>query len=348
MCAKRWSDLNPAKLTLASLKEHFEVFNRSEGKSRKTVAWYNETLQDFIRYLERQAIAPILAAADELAVRRYILDLQSREVNGKPLSSHSVNCRVRALRAFYNWLFQQKYTRRHLLEQLKPPKPEEKIPELLTEDEIARLFASFNPFTALGARNTAILALFLDGGLRLSELVNMKDDNANLSEGHVKVLGKGRKERIVILGANSQRTLLHYRHHFRPEQAHPGITNFFLSLEGYPLTTSGLQSMFARLGKRAGVPRLHAHLCRHTYATNFLLCGGPELLLKQNLGHTTLKMVDHYAHLADQQAALASRDYSPLDHMNLRPLRRRKGGTKPMSGRQSKQTIRSTSTRNIT
>lgn len=155
-----------------------QFFNRSEGKSPKTVSWYNETLEDFIRYLEKEGLAPTLAVADELAVRRYILDLQSKEVRGRPISSDSVNCRMRALRAFYHWLHQQKYTRGHLLEHLRPPKAEEKIPELLTETEIARLFAGFNPFTALGARNIAILAVVLDGGLRLSELVELRDENA--------------------------------------------------------------------------------------------------------------------------------------------------------------------------
>lgn len=328
MTTRRWKDLNATKLTLASLKDHFEVFNRSEGKSPYTVHWYNQTLEDFIRFLEKEKIAPTLAAADETVVRRYILDLQSRRPHGRPISSHSVASRARALRSFYHWLFQQKYTRRHLLENLKPPKTEDKIPELLTEEETARLFAAFNPHTMLGARNRAILALLLDGGLRRSELVELKDEGVKLSEGYVKVMGKGRKERIVTLGANCQRALLHYRHHFRAEPAHVGITQFFLTCSGFPMRPSALRSMLERLGERAGVPRLRPHLCRHTYATNFLLCGGPELLLKQNLGHTTLTMVDHYAHVADQRAAIASRAYSPLDHMNLRPLRQSNNGSK--------------------
>ncbi|MBI4322172.1 MAG: tyrosine-type recombinase/integrase [Chloroflexi bacterium] len=327
MTTKRWKDLNHGKLTLASLREHFEVFNRSEGKSPHTVQWYNATLTDFIRFLEKEGIPPTLAAADEMAVRRYILDLQTRKPHGRPISSYSVTSRVIALRAFYHWLFEQKYTKCHILAQLKPPKTEEKIPELVTDEETIRLFAVLNQFTFLGARNRAILALLLDGGLRRSELVELKDADAKLSEGYVKVMGKGRKERLVTIGSNSQRALLHYRHHFRPDPAHPGITNFFLNFKGFPLTPSGLKSMIARLGQRAGVPRLHPHLCRHTYATNFLLGGGPELLLKQNLGHTTLKMVDHYAHVADQKAALASRGYSPLDKMNLRPPRPHNSGS---------------------
>ena len=266
MATKRWNDLNPKKLTLVSLKEHFEVFNRSEGKSPKTVIWYNEALKDFIAFLEREGIASTLAAADEMAVRRYILDLQKRQIHGHPMSSHSVNTRVRALRAFYNWLYKQKYTKRNLLEQVRPPKVEEKIVKLLTEAEIGRLFAAFNANTALGARNTAILAILLDCGLRLSEAIDLKDEDAKLSEGYVKVMGKGRKERMVTLGSTSQRALLHFRHHFRPEPANRGISNFFLTCEGYPMTPSGLKSMIVRARGSSGcsVPAcasLSSHLC---------------------------------------------------------------------------------------
>ncbi|TAK34856.1 MAG: hypothetical protein EPO21_08250 [Chloroflexota bacterium] len=260
MGAKRWNELKPDKLKLDSLKGHFEVFNRSEGKSPKTVIWYNETLKDFIAFLEKEGIPPSLATADEMAVRRYILDLQNRKVHGRPISSHSVNSRVRALRVFYNWLYNQKYTKRNLLEKVRPPKAEEKIVELLTESEIARLFAAFNPNTALGARNIAIIATLLDCGLRRSEAIDLKDEDAKLSDGYVKVMGKGRKERMVTLGSTSQRALPHYHHPFRSEQANPiTIANFFLSCQGYPFTSSGLTSMIVIPWERSGVPRLHVY-----------------------------------------------------------------------------------------
>jgi hypothetical protein len=102
----------------------------------------------------------------------------------------------------------------------------------------------------------------------------------------------------------------------------PGINEFFLTLDGYAMSNEGVKTLLLRISTAAGVPRLHAHLCRHTYATNFLINGGNVLLLKQNLGHTTLAMVDRYVHLATSKVAMLSRDYSPLDRLKVHSLRR--------------------------
>jgi len=76
--------------------------------------------------------------------------------------------------------------------------------------------------------------------------------------------------------------------------------------------------MFARLAKRSGVHRLHAHLCRHTFATRFLINGGDVFTLQQILGHSTLEMVKHYVNLAANHVAIQHQKFSPLDRLNLR------------------------------
>ena len=257
-------------------------------------------------------------------VREFILYLQERRVNGKLLSSHTVANRVRGLKGFFSWLGRQGYTEVTVLEKLKVPKTDEKLVETLTAKEVDRLFSVINANSALGARNTATVALFLDAGLRLSELANLKEDDAHLDDRYVKVLGKGSKERMLPLGAKCHRAMLHYYYHFRPEPIHTGVNTFFLTLDGYPFTSKAVKSLVARLSKSAEVRRLHPHLFRHTYATHFLINGGDLLLLKQNLGHTSLTMVEHYRHIASQIAAVTSRGFSPLDLMHAPSLRRQK------------------------
>ncbi|MFP3975691.1 MAG: tyrosine-type recombinase/integrase [Dehalococcoidia bacterium] len=85
-----------------------------------------------------------------------------------------------------------------------------------------------NHNTTIGSRNAAMLTLFLDAGLRLSELVNVKEADVHLDQHYVKVLGKGAKERMVPIGASCQKALLHYYHHFRGAPVHPGVESFFL------------------------------------------------------------------------------------------------------------------------
>ncbi len=318
----RWQDVNKSGLNLETLAQHFEVFNRSENKSPRTVEWYRQVLALFIRWLQSGGHPTSLGTVGQDEVRGFILHLQEKLVNGHPLSSHTVCNRVRALKAFFSWLAGEGYTGEDRLAKVRMPKATQQLIEPLSQEEVDRLFAAINPDTALGSRNTAVLALMLDTGLRLSEVSTLEEGDAHMEERYVKVMGKGAKERMVAFGATCQRALLRYYHHFRVEPAHGGVTTFFLTLDGYPMTGQAIKSMMDRLRQATGVRRLHPHLMRHTYATRFLLNGGDVFLLKQNLGHSTLAMVERYRHIASRQAALASQPFSPLDRMNSPALRR--------------------------
>ena len=162
----------------------------------------------------------------------------------------------------------------------------------------------------------------LDTGLRLTEVVTLKHLDVHLDKRYVKVLGKGDKERIVSFGTNCQRALLNYDQHYRVENQGQEAETFFLCIDGHPMGAEGLRSLTERLSKSAGVPRLHPHLVRHTYATRFLLNGGNLFLLQQNLGHTSLEMVRRYLHIASRIAAQISQDFSPLDHFRMEGARR--------------------------
>jgi integrase/recombinase XerC/integrase/recombinase XerD len=320
----RWEDVDKRDIELRQLIQHFEVFNRSEGKSPRTVSWYSEALNSFLYWLESENRSTKLKDVGESEGRAFALHLYDKRFRGKPLSTYTVANRVRALRGFFSWLAWKGYTADNALADFKPPKTAQTIIEPLAPQEVNQLFTKINQNTSLGARNGAILALFLDTGVRLSELADLKECDVHLEQRYVKVMGKGAKERIVPFGVDCQKTLLHYYYHFRPERAHSGVDTFFLTLDGYAMTADAIKSLVKRLAKAAAVPRLHPHLFRHTYATRFLLNGGDVFLLKQNLGHSTLLMVEHYRHIASRQAALMGETFSPLDRMNLAELRRQR------------------------
>jgi integrase/recombinase XerC/integrase/recombinase XerD len=319
----RWEEMDKRQMGLDQLIQHFEIFNRSEGKSPKTIKWYSDVLNLFLRWLESEGMSTQIGTVGEVEVRGFVLHLQERTVHGKPLSTHSIANRVRGLRGFFSWLAAKRYTEENALTNIRLPKTTQIIIEPLNPEEVRLIFNNINEDTALGARNTAIMALFLDTGPRLSELANLREEDVHLDQRYIKVMGKGAKERIVPIGASCQKALLHYYHHFRMEPAHARIDSFFLTIDGYPMTTEAVTSMMDRLARRTGLKRLHPHLLRHTYATQFLLNGGDVFLLKQNLGHSTLTMVEHYRHIASRQAAVLSETFSPLDRIDLKKFRRR-------------------------
>ena len=148
------------------------------------------------------------------------------------MSTHSVANRVGGLRTFFGWLSHKGYTNGHLLDDLKLPKRAGLIIEPLSQEEINHVFAAMNSSTALGCRNTALVSLMLDCGLRVSEQANLKDDDIHLESRYLKVMSKGSKERMISFGVSCQKALLHYYHYFRPEPVHPGVDTFFLSIDG--------------------------------------------------------------------------------------------------------------------
>ena len=123
------------------------------------------------------------------------------------------------------------------------------------------------------------------------------------------------------IGGLAQKMLWRYIIHFRPEDSIEADNYVFLTLNGKPLCPNAVKLLLKRWGKKAGVERLHAHLCRHTYATNFLnyKCGD-VFRLQQILGHTTLEMVRRYVHYASTQDMINGRPSSPMDHMGIRRL----------------------------
>jgi site-specific recombinase XerD len=138
----------------------------------------------------------------------------------------------------------------------------------------------------------------------------------NLEKGYLKVMGKGAKERLVPIGDYTRMTLRCFINKGRPKPGPGTAGNVFLSGDGHPLTANAIKLVFTRLVKNCGLKKLHTHLCRHTFATSYLMNGGDIYSLKEILGHTTLEMVNHYLHFTSAQIAVQHHKFSPMDKMN--------------------------------
>ena len=311
---------------LSELIDYYEVCNRAEGKSPKTISWYSANLKSFRNYVKSRHHPDSLDTIDTKLLREYVLYLMKRtRYNGHPytpaktelLSSATIHGHVRTLRAFFNWLVVEGLAQNNPARDLKPPKVSRKVVSTLSDEEIGAILNTFS-ISPSDARNQTLFMLLIDTGLRISELVNLKMDDVHMDEGYLKVMGKGKKERIVPIGNNAQRALQRYLFRFRPKPNNPVTNNVFLSTRSQPLTENSMKLMFTRLAHRSGVYRLHAHLCRHTFATRFLINGGDVFSLQQILGHSTLEMVRHYVNLASSHIAIQHQKFSPLDRLNLK------------------------------
>ncbi len=313
-----------ASPTINKLITHFELSNLADGKSQSTITWYDDILTLFSRYLEGNRHTNRIEEFNIENARSYVLYLRSRNKFGRCANTHvqhsglspqTVRGHIRGLKAFSSWLYREKYTDENVLQYLKIPKAPIKLIEPLTDQEINIITSCINQDLPTGIRNYAIFVTALDNGLRASELADIAISQLDLKNGYVKVMGKGSKERIVPVGDFVKLTLWNYLDRIRPEPATTDCDKLFLSPSGRPITANAIKLLFSRLAKSSGVARLHAHLCRHTFAINYLLNGGDIFSLREILGHTTLEMVNHYLHFTRSQLTAQHHKYSPMDRL---------------------------------
>lgn len=340
--------------TLDRLIELLLISKQVAGRSRRTIGWYRERLGKYVDWLHKQGCQGILSDLNLQNARAFIQELQSRETlyedhplrRPKPggLSKHYIQSFVRALKGFASWLEEEEYTPTHVLSKLKLPKSTQKVIEVLSEAEIQAIVDYINPYCFLGARAYAVVMTFLDTGMRVGELVELTMEGLHLDDGFVKVLGKGDKERIIPVGNVAKKALLQYILTWRPEPALPEGDHVFLSPDGRPMTVNSVWLMLNRIGRNAGVPRLHPHLLRHTMAVRYLMEGGDVFSLQQILGHESLEMTRRYVNLAARHVQVQHRKYSPIDRMfqgrGRSGRRKRQGGSWSPACGASRETVR--------
>jgi site-specific recombinase XerD len=166
----------------------------------------------------------------------------------------------------------------------------------------------------MGLRNLCLIALLVDYGLRRNEALGLDIDHIHISQGVIKVLGKGQKERIVPIGLYTKKLLLKYMSLYRPTPEYE-TSRLFLDRYMKPLTENGVKELLNRIKKKTGIIRLHPHILRHTFATKYIMNGGDIISLLQILGHSNLDMVKKYSHLASAYLLRAHHKFAPLDNI---------------------------------
>jgi len=244
------------------------------------------------------------------------------------LSVESVRCYVRTLKAFSAWLAapKQRYTPNNRLKLLPMPRKSQTYKLPLDTGEMQALIDACDVTSALGSRDLALLLLFLDGGLRAGEICALRVGEVNLDDGQVFVAcGKGRKSRLVTLGADTSRLLARYaffRDALADERARPEDP-FFQTAQGRHFSYEALRKWLIRLKGRADIPRAFPHLLRHTSAVRTLEVPGADLVtLQEKLGHADIATTRRYLHMTSEQLSARQRSFSPIDHLGLDGLMR--------------------------
>jgi len=302
-------DIIKSDTTLHGQLKIFLLTCKVNELSHRTIEDYEQKVGAFIAFCNSQgAKEPDHVTPNHIRV--FLLVLRERI---KPSSVHDYYGRINR---FFNWLISEGILEHSPFERMKPPRVPKQVIQPFSMEDIRRMLgvvASDNNFR--GYRNRAIILTFLDTGLRLSELAAIQIPDIDFNNGIIKVMGKGRKERFVRVGKETQKTMLRYLLMRRDK-----LPWLWVSDHGDPIKARGIQSLIKRLGKRAGITdaRCSPHTFRHSFAVNCLRNGMGEFNLQCLLGHTTLQMTRKYVQSLGASDALSAHEKaSPVDNLRL-------------------------------
>jgi integrase/recombinase XerD len=276
------------------------------GLADNTTAAYRRDLTDLHRFLTARSTSIETAAADDFSA--YLRE-QSRA--GK--ATRTVARRLAAMRTLLKFMKADGRDVDDVLQQLERPKPERPLPKVLGRAQVNALISSPDPKSALFARDVAILELLYACGLRASELCGLTVRDVNLQVGCVRVMGKGRKERVVPIGRAARDAVERYLADCRPALDRQKVDRLFLSRTGRPLERVGLWMLIDKCARRSGLYAhgVSPHTLRHCFASH-LLSGGADLRVVQELlGHADVATTQIYTHVDADRLRSVHRRFHP-------------------------------------
>lgn len=292
----------------AALLERFlDVLWLERGLTPNTLAAYRSDLELFALWLGEQG-GELLAAQRETLLSY----LQERSIEGaRPRSTARL---LSSLRRFYRYLVRERLREDDPSARIDSPRLGRPLPKSLTEDEVEALLNAPDITTPLGLRDRAMLETLYATGLRVSELVGLTVTQISLTQGVVKVIGKGRKERLVPLGELAVEWLERFMRESRPAlqtTAQPSAS-LFPSRLGEGMTRQAFWQLIKRYAVQSGISKpLSPHTLRHAFATHLLNHGADLRVVQLLLGHSSLSTTQIYTHVARERLKVLHAAHHP-------------------------------------
>ncbi len=273
------------------LEEFLNFIFYQKGYAENTINSYKQDLERFFDYLNERGVKIDKITRDD--IMDYLVYLRLLRLSPSTVSRH-----LASLKVFFRYLAYTKRLEKDVASSVRFPKLPRKLPQVLSREEVERLL-TFKPKNYIEIRDKAILELFYGSGLRVSELINLKFSDINLSEMFVHAFGKGQKERLVPFGKMAKEAVERYIREARPKFPSAFRTNYlFLSKKGGPLTRQAIFYIVKKYAKLQGIGNwITPHTLRHSFATHLLEGGADLKILQEMLGHSDISTTQIYTHI---------------------------------------------------
>lgn len=295
MTATADNETLPAE-TLREIEQFTDALWMERGLSRNTLTAYRNDLAGLAGWLLKQGKTLVTAQRQDLL--GYLSDRV--HAGARPRTTARM---LSSMRRFYRYLIREGQLREDPSVRIDTPRIGRPLPDSLSETEVEALLAAPDESDTLGIRDRAMLELLYACGLRVSELVGMTTDQASLTQGVVRLVGKGSKERLVPLGEEAIEWLQYYLDESRPELAgESSAKQLFITRRGKGMTRQAFWYRIKHYAVKAGINKpLSPHTLRHAFATHLLNHGADLRVVQMLLGHSDLSTTQIYTHVARER-----------------------------------------------
>lgn len=287
-------------LTKSYLKNFLLYLEVEKNFSKHTVRAYNSDILSFLIWLDN---TPVEQTNHE-KLKEYLIFIQKFNYSKTTLSR-----KIASIRTFYRYMYRERLIEANPANSVHSPKRNKSLPKFLSNTEIEQILNNIKIDTPAGYRNRVILELLYATGMRVSELSNLNFGNLNLEENEITVLGKGSKERIVLVSNRAKEFLEKYIKTVRfmiPEEKCDLSENedspLFINKTGYRLQTQSVRAALNDIVKKIELPKkVTPHVFRHSFATKLLENGADLRVVQELLGHASISNTQIYTHVSTER-----------------------------------------------
>lgn len=288
-----------------SVDSYLYYLQIEKNASPNTIRSYQQDIFGFIDFLAREQGIPDTRVApgqvDHLMVRAFLAELK-----GQGLAKASISRKLAAIRSFFRYLCREDVLEANPLKGVATPKQDKRLPSFLYREEMECLLEAPDTTAPLGLRDRAVLELLYATGIRVSELVGLNCEDLDFGLGCVRVLGKGRKERIVPVGSYALKAARSWLDNGRPRMAviKSGRQEnpLFVNNRGERLSDRGIRYLVTKYLKAASIrKKVSPHTMRHSFATHLLDAGADLRTVQELLGHVKMSTTQIYTHVTKER-----------------------------------------------
>lgn len=290
------------------LDQFFLYLTTEKGLSENTLAAYARDLRKFATFILRAKITTITEITVE-EIRLFLFELEKARLGPRSRVRH-----LTSIRMFFTFLIREDIIREDPSKKIDMPKLKRELPNYLNFSEVEALINAPNeadiPF---GLRDSTMLEVLYASGMRVSELISIHISNLNLPGGYIITLGKGNKERIVLIGSPARKKLENYIASSRPLLMKDGATDtLFLSRTGKQLSRVDFWKIVKKYARLANIIKnISPHTLRHSFASHLLEKGADLLALRDLLGHADISSTEIYTHVNRQHLRQVYKKHHP-------------------------------------